>query len=214
MNLKSFRRGRGGQGGHEPRARIRTRELRVLELDIQGMSQHDIAAEVGVSQAAVSKILKRVSLRLYGEQLETLDRQKVRHTLRLESLFREAMRAWEASKADATRKRQRKSEGGSGGSGATVAELVVENQHGDPRYLEQARKALADHRKLWGLDAPQQVDLRTPRNPFDDLSEEALREELQRQVGLLDQATVPLIDVTPLPSPPIAGEEVPHGETA
>ena len=93
----------------------------------------------------------------------------------------------------------------------------MENQHGDPRYLEQARKALADHRKLWGLDAPQQVDLRTPRNPFDDLSEEALREELQRQAGLLDQATVPLIDVTPVPSPAatlIAGEEVPHGETA
>ena len=42
------RRGRGGQGGHDPRARIRTRELRVMELTVVGWSQHQIAADLGV----------------------------------------------------------------------------------------------------------------------------------------------------------------------
>ena len=64
--------------------------------------------------------------------------------------------------------------------GSPVAELVVENQHGDPRYLEEARKALADHRKLWGLDAPHKVDVRASRTPYDDMSEDALRDEVRR----------------------------------
>ena len=180
------RRGRGGQGGHEPRARIRTRELRVLELTVLGWSQHQIAADVGVSQAAVSKILKRVELRVLRELTAIVDRQKARQTLRLEHLFAEALRAWEQSKGDTTRRRQRKFDGGSRGAGGTVAEIVVENQHGDPRYLQEARRALADHRKLWGLDAPQTLDLRASRNPFDAMTEEEILEALAKQSQLLD----------------------------
>jgi hypothetical protein len=156
-----------------------------MELATLGWPQHRIAADLGVSQAAVSKILKRVDLRLLRELSVMVERQKVRHTLRLEHLFAEAMRAWEESKADTTRRRQRKTQAGSGGAGATVAEIVVEVQHGDPRYLEEARKALADHRKLWGLDAPQKVDVRASRNPYDGMTEEALRAELARQARLL-----------------------------
>jgi DNA-binding CsgD family transcriptional regulator len=178
------RRGRGGQGGHDPRARIRTRELRAMELAVQGWSQPQIAADLGISQAAVSKLLKRIEGRLLRELAETVQRQKARQTLRLDYIFAEAARAWHASKADTTRRRQRQTHGGAG-AGATVAELVVENQHGDPRYLDEARKALADQRKLWGLDAPQKVDLRASRDPYDDMTEDALRAELARQKQLL-----------------------------
>ena len=211
------RRGRGGQGGHEPRARIRTRELRAMELSVLGWSQHQIAADLGVSQAAVSKILKRVELRVLHELMGIVERQKARHTLRLEHLFAEALRAWEHSKADTTRRRQRQTQSGAGGSGATVAELVVETQHGDPRYLEEARKALADHRKLWGLDAPQKVDLRASRNPYDDMTEEALRAELARQAQLLGVAAPAVIDVTvdatvTAPNAPAATQPLPSSE--
>lgn len=219
-------RGRGGQRGHEPRARIRTRERRAMELAVLGWSQHHIAEDLGISQAAVSKLLKRVETRLLREAAETLGRQKARHALRLEHLFAEAMRAWNESKADTTRRRQRKTQGGDG-TGATVAEIVVENQHGDPRYLDEARKALADHRKLWGLDAPQQVDLRVPPDPYDDMTEEALRAELTRQTQLLDVVDPMVIDavttgavtadrpntptVTPDPSRSLE-QEVPRGD--
>ena len=187
------RRGRGGQGGHEPRARIRTRELRAMELAVLGWSQPQIAADLGISQAAISKLLKRIETRLLRELAESAQRQKARQTLRLEHLFAEAMRAWNESKADTTRRRQRQTQGGDG-AGATVAELVVENQHGDPRYLDEARKALADQRKLWGLDAPQKVDLHASRDPYDDMSEEALRAELARQTQLLGIAGPTVID--------------------
>jgi hypothetical protein len=159
-----------------------------MELTVLGWSQHRIAGDLGISQPAVSKILKRIELRLLREFTGTVELQKVRHSLRLEHLFGEAMRAWEQSKADTTRRRQRKSEGGQGGANATVAEIVVENQGGNPRYLEEARKALADHRTLWGLDAPHTVDVRAPSNPYDGMTEDALREELARQRRLLTSA--------------------------
>jgi predicted transcriptional regulator len=181
------RRGRGGKGGHEPRARIRTRELRALELANQGWSQHQIAADLGISQAGVSKLLKRIELRLLRELTDTVERQKARQSLRLEHLFAESMRAWTDSKSDATRRRQRKSQGGASGN-AVVAEVTVENQHGDPRYLEEARKTLADHRKIWGLDAPQRVDVRATRNPYVEMNDEELRAELDRQSRLLAAA--------------------------
>jgi hypothetical protein len=34
---------------------------------------------------------------------------------------------------------------------------VLRDQDGDPRYLEQARQALADIRKIWGVDEPTQT---------------------------------------------------------
>jgi predicted transcriptional regulator len=184
---RPHRRGRGGQGGHEPRTRLRTRELRALELSNLGWSQHRIAADLGISQAAVSKLLKRAETRQLRELADTLERQKARQTARLEHQYTEATHAWERSKGDATRKRQRKTQDGHGGADATVAEIVVENQHGDPRYLEAARKALADIRKLWGLEAPRQLKVLT-RNPYDGLTEEALRQELTRQTALLGAA--------------------------
>ena len=167
-------RGRGGQQGYEPPSQIRARELRVMGLAAQGWSQREIAADVGISQPAVCKILHRVEARVIGELTATVERQKVRQTLRLEHLYTEAVRAWEASKGEITRRRQRKVTDGSPGEGTTVVEVTVENRYGDPRFLDLGRRVLADLRALWGLDAPQKVDLRATRNPYEDLSEDEL----------------------------------------
>ena len=100
--------------------------------------------------------------------------------------LRESLRSWEASKDDATRRVQRTTHAGAGGAvGATVAQLVVETQHGDPRYLEVARKVLADQRRVWGLDAPQKLDVRATRGPFEAMTDAALAAELARQRQLL-----------------------------
>jgi predicted transcriptional regulator len=208
------RRGRGGQGGHEPRPRIRTRELRALELATLGWSQHRIAADLGVSQAAVSKILKRIELRLLRELTETVQRQKARQTLRLDHLFAEAMAAWEQSKTDSTRRRQRKTQAGAGGPSATVAEIVTENQHGDPRYLDEARRALADHRKIWGLDAAQKVDVRASQSPYVDMTEDALRAELARQARLLAASETGTTSAADPPPPDLSAttQEPDHAE--
>ena len=53
---------RGGKGGAEPRSVIRRREHQVLTLTEQGWRQEAIAADLGITQAAVSKVLRRVAL--------------------------------------------------------------------------------------------------------------------------------------------------------
>lgn len=188
MNPRRRRsRGRGGQGGHEPRMRIQTREMRALELSVQGQTQRQIAEELGVSQPAVSKILSRLEERYAREVVGTLDRHRAKQTLRLEHQYSESMRAWAESKQDSTIHRQRKGQGAAGQAAASIAELVVENQHGDPRYLEQARKALNDIRKVWGIDAPQQLKVTAApsSSAYDAMSEEALREAIKAQRKLL-----------------------------
>src|SRR5437773_6625048 len=134
-------RARGGKGGREPRSRVRLREIQVIDQMLEGRTQHQIAASIGTSQAAVSKILRRVEERLLADVAWKVDRQRARHTVRLEFIYAEAIRSWHASKEETLRRRQRKTEGGDGGGAATIAEIVSENRHGDPRYLDEARKA-------------------------------------------------------------------------
>jgi predicted transcriptional regulator len=179
--------GRGGKDGHEPRARIQTRELRALQLSIQGWTQRQIADELGVSQPAVSKILSRLEERYAREVVASLDRHRAKQTLRLEHQYSESMRAWQESKEDSTIRRQRKGQGAAGQAASSVAELVVENQHGDPRYLEQARKALNDIRKVWGIDAPQQLKVTAApsSSPYEGMSEDTLREAIEAQRKLI-----------------------------
>ena len=191
-------RSRGGQGGHEPRARIESRERRVLERSVRGESQRHIAAEEGLTQGAVSKIIRRMESRVLEELVAVVEQQKARQTLRLDYLYREGLHAWEASKADATRRVQRKTQSVTGAATATAVQLAVDTQHGDPRYLEVARKALADQRTLWGLDAPQKLDVRASQHPFATMTDEALATELVRQQRLL--ATIDEHVATPAPN--------------
>jgi predicted transcriptional regulator len=171
-------RGRGGKGGHEPRLRIRHREQEVIRLATEGHSQHEIAKRVGTSQSAVSQIIRRVDERWLRDNADRLTRYRVEQTRKLDYLYRTALRGWEDSKTQHTRRRQRKSGGeGGGGSGGTVAEIVVDDSHGDARFLEAARRALVDLNRLWGLDrlsrpdpsddAPAVFTLQLDRGPSD-----------------------------------------------
>jgi hypothetical protein len=153
---------------------------------VAGATQREIATALGISQAAVSKILARADARLLQEQHDLGLRVKARQTMQLEHIRTEAMAAWHASKADATRRRQRRTDGTGGSTGGvtSVAEVITEAQCGDPRYLAEARGAMSDVRKLWGLDAPQQLQI-DARNPYANLTDEQLAREAQRQQALL-----------------------------
>ena len=57
---------RGGKGGADPRARVRLRELQVMAHLLEGQSQDQIAAQVGISQPAVSKIVRRLDVPVHA----------------------------------------------------------------------------------------------------------------------------------------------------
>ena len=77
-------------------------------------------------------------------------------------------------------------------------------RRGDPRYLEVVLRTLSDRRKLWGLDAPQQVEVRATRNPYADLDEAALRDALADQQRLLK----PAASDSPTPAIPTEASDV------
>ncbi len=156
---------RGGKGGTEPPLRRRRREQLVIDRSTAGDSQYDIARDLNISQSAVSQILRRVDDRWAQENLDVIGRHKAAEARKLDHVHREAIRAWEASKAQKTRRRQRKTEGASSGSGGTVAEIMVEDSHGDPRFLETARRALADRARLWGPPTAASPDTGTAEKP-------------------------------------------------
>lgn len=199
MTTRRGNKGRGGKGGHEPRARVRLREVQVLEHILEGHTQHEIAEALGISQPAVSKIARRVEERLFADLAYQAERQRARHTLRLEHIYGQAMQAWQDSKQEGLRRRQRKTEHDSG-SGSTVAELVSENRHGDPRYLDEARKALTDMRKLLGVDAPERVSI-DAFTPFASMTDEALEAELARHIRLIQPAAPAVTTPPALPKP-------------
>ncbi len=161
-----------------------------MQMCLEGQTQHRIAEALGISQPAVSKILRRMEERLLADVSTRVERQRARHTMRLEFIYGEAVRAWQASKEDGVRRRQRKSEGGVGREGSSIAEIVSESRHGDPRYLESARRALEDLRRLWGVDPPERLAV-TDGSPFATMSDTTLEAELARLGTLVRTLTAP-----------------------
>jgi len=142
---------RGGAGGHEPAAVVHTRAQRAWDLDAAGWSQREIARELQVSQAAVSKILRRIADRGAAQLRDDETRQLVKALNRESFLYREAVRGYERSQQDQTRRRQRQVTDARGNVLRGIVEADVRVRDGDPRFLEQAGRALERAALLNGL---------------------------------------------------------------
>ena len=141
----------GGKGGAEPQSTVQRREHEVLERRAQCQSQHEIAKALGISQPAVSKILRRLGARWARENKALLDQHRFEAVTTLRRLLREAFEEWQRSRAARVRKRQRKQEGGK-----VLSEVWIDETPGDPRYLDQLRQLLDRLALAQGLSAASQ----------------------------------------------------------
>jgi hypothetical protein len=141
----------------------RKREQVAFELSAtKGLTETQIAEELAkqglgqVTQQAVSKMLQRVEERMLKDMSAKVKRRKVWQTTALQKLYRDARDAWEESKKPQKSLTTKHGPSGEHGEPGQVKESlsVLRDQDGDPRYLEQARQALADIRKIWGVDEP------------------------------------------------------------
>ncbi len=128
----------------------------------RGLSESQIAEELAkmglgeVTQQAISKMLIRVEQRTLKEMSERGKGMKIQQTAALRKIYHDAMAAWEESKKPQKSLTTKHGPSGENGQPGKVLEShsSLRDQDGDPRYLDQARQALADIRKIWGVDEP------------------------------------------------------------
>ena len=130
----------------QKRIALRQMEIEALELAALGHTQQEIGQQIGRCRSAVGALLRRVDAKLVDQLQDTGAEIKARQTHHLEVVYREAMRAWRRSQLDGKQKKETVS------TGDNKVERTTRGQYGDPRFLDQARGALADVRTIWGLD--------------------------------------------------------------
>lgn len=162
------------------------RAARALELTAAGRTQREIAGELEISQQAVQKLLKRAEADALANVRDTVLAQKVRQTVRLEGLYREAMRSWHASRGEVTKRTAKQV--GSGREAVTSTQIQTEQREGDVSYLNAAIGIMADLRRIWGLDAPTKLQHTTPADEAAELGS-LTDEELAQYLALTEKMT-------------------------
>ena len=137
--------------------------LQEIEMSLRGKYQHEIAAVLELSQGMVCNDMKKIKARWQKETNLAIDEAKAKELVKLDFLEREYwldweryLAAWDASKTERTRKRQRK-----GATGAIDASIETEKRDGNPAFLDGMLRCkegiLRCHErrcKMLGLEAP------------------------------------------------------------
>jgi len=160
-------------------ARSRDLELRIWTLLSEGKTPSAIAREVGIARQSVHRIIRRVEAKYNKLTASSVRMLKARQARALWAVVDEAVEAWERSKQPARRVRKESGRAGDsrsgerrgnsrgGGDRTELTRTDVQSRVGDPRYLTEAREALADLRKLYGLDAPKSGDGSRDQTPVE-----------------------------------------------
>ena len=112
-------------------------------------SYREIAGEFKISKARVCQLVKKINGWLWPQRMDEIREIKAEHTERLLHVYGEAMAAWERSKLDEETTRVK-----TGGQHGPEKSRVRKGQAGNPAFLQEARAALAEIRRIWGADAP------------------------------------------------------------
>lgn len=157
------------------------RQAQIVRLDIiaqlykRGYSYREIREEVmarldlqAYSLQTVHKDVNRLLSEWRETRIENTDHAVQLELERIDELIKEAWEAWDKSKVDYERSRQKMQgvpggdgESGEGGIVTVKMEQTKENVNscGDPRYLEVIHKNLVERRKLLGLYSPEKKEI-------------------------------------------------------
>lgn len=135
-----------GTGKRRKTAQIARDRLRMSDLYLQGRLQADIASELGLSEATVSRDLKALHKEWLAGSRIGFSKAKARELAKIDRLEREYWEAWKRSR--------------------------IEGQAGDPRFLAGIQWCIERRCKIMGIDAPTKMDLRI--NELDAAIEQGL----------------------------------------
>lgn len=123
---------------------------RATALQAQGYTHARIASELGVSRLTVTRQLAKINKRATERILRRLSSEKGRQLSILDHTIERALEQWEASTRDVTTVKTTID----GAGVPTEVATTVKGQNGNPAFLAEAIKALAERRKILGLDRP------------------------------------------------------------
>lgn len=135
------------------------RRQQVAELYLQGWTQNAIAEHLAVVQSTVSEDLKHVRQAWRESFVAALDETRARELARIDLVETEAWAAWKRSQ------KPTQSATVTGEGNGQQTRKSMKHQIGDPRFLDQVNKCIAQRRAILGLDAPLRLADVTPPPP-------------------------------------------------
>jgi hypothetical protein len=144
----------------------------IAAMHLKGVPQREIAANFNLKQPQISKDIAEIYRRWAEKNPIALSTLKARELARIDELERTYWKAWEDSQKPREVEFQEKtsiepdvSEDGAATAGKDrlKASRRTEGQVGNPAFLAGISKCGEQRCKLIGLDAPQQLEVRTPQ---------------------------------------------------
>jgi hypothetical protein len=133
------------------------RRKQVAEMYLRGQTQWEIARQVGVNQAQVSRDLKVLRREWLGSALQDYDARKAQELAKIDQVEQEAWAAWKRSQEPVEIIKA-----STDGNGKRV-EKTTKGQCGDPRFLQVIADCIRRRGDIVGLKAPARREVTGPR---------------------------------------------------
>lgn len=144
-----------GQTGPKRTQRQREADLVTTSaLYLTGHTYRSIAAELGVSHVQVTHDIRALLKRWQATQLLNIGDVKARELERIDRVEEELWKAWDRSKKRAARSVTRRLVGED-----TSGQVRIDEDSGDPRYLDSILRCIEKRCAIFGLDAPVKTEL-------------------------------------------------------
>jgi len=166
---------------------IQNRRYNVSDLYLKGWPQFKIAEKLGVTQGLISQDLKILRRAWQIESLSNFDKKQSIELIKIDKLEHTYWDAWELSKivqkkkkAEKIFQKRKKAEKTDNKNidGELIKQSLEETDHlGDPRYLQGIQWCINKRCEIFGLNAPEKLNIQASNMPnMSNYSYEQLRE--------------------------------------
>ncbi len=140
------------KGSHDKK--LMPRNAAIYKAYVCGEEGESLAKQYSMTKSRVSQIVIEMEGRFLENEDAFIFAEKRRHTILLQDVYDKARRSYLRSLEDAKTTKVSGIKGHKDGR----AEKTTKGQAGEASFLREMRGALADIRKIWGMDAPVKTD--------------------------------------------------------
>lgn len=139
-------------GVNQKKVEIAERRRQVAALYLAGKVQTEIAVELGVDQATISRDLKALQKQWAEQAVRDLDEAKAEQLAKIDRLEQEYWDAWQQSRGEQTATSKKLVRDGEKEKAEASTRIAV--QPGDPRFLGGVQWCIEQRCKILGVNAP------------------------------------------------------------